>query len=374
MRILVVNWLDRGNPQAGGAEVHLHEIFGRLATWGHEVTLLSSGFPGGRAQEVLDGIRVHRLGGRYTFGLHLPAFVRRHNGLRGHDVVVEDLNKVPLFMPLWTRVPVLLLVHHLFGAAAFQEASLPVATLTWILERPIPRVFRETPVMAVSESTAADLRQRGMTEPEIVVIHNGVDVSFLSPDPQGGEFTEPTILYLGRLKRYKGIDLILRASARLKRSGLRFQLLIVGKGDYADDLRSLAHRLELGDTVQFRGYVDEDEKLRLLRGSWIHALASPKEGWGISILEAAACGTPTVASDSPGLRDSVRNGETGLLVPHGDVTALAERFRILLEDTALRRSMGAAARRFAEGFTWESSARQTEALLEERLAATRSLG
>lgn len=374
MRIFVVNWLDRGNPQAGGAEVHLHEIFGRLAAWGHEVTLLSSGFPGAAAFEVIDGIRVHRVGGRYTFGLHVPTFARRHDGLRGYDVVVEDLNKVPLFMPFWTRVPVVLVVHHLFGSAAFQEASLPVAALTWILERPVPRAFRGIPIMAVSESTAADLRDRGMTDQEIVVVHNGVDLSHLSPDPQWAEFDEPTILYLGRLKRYKGVDLILRAAARLRSSGLRFRILVVGKGDYADDLQRLHGRLELGDTVQFRGYVDEDEKLRLLRGSWIHALASPKEGWGISTLEAAACGTPTVASDSPGLRDSVRHGETGLLVPHGDVEALAGGLRTLLEDAALRRSMGLAARRFAEGFTWETSARQTEVFLEKRLAAVRSLG
>ncbi len=368
MRIFVVNWLDGRNPQAGGAEVHFHEIFGRLVRRGHEVTLLTSGFPGAEAHEEIDGVQVYRRGSRYTFGLHVPGFVRRRQGLAKYDVVVEDLNKVPLFMPFWTHRPVVLLVHHLFGTAAFQEASVPVAAATWLLEQPVPRVFRDIPVMTVSESTAADMRRRGMRDHQIVVVHNGVDLERLSPDPEGREFEEPTILYLGRIKRYKGIDLVLRAAARLKAMGVRFRVLIAGKGDEAPNLMHLKQELGLGDTVSFPGYVDEDEKVRLLRGSWVHTLTSPKEGWGISTLEAAACGTPTVASDSPGLRDSVVDGKTGILVPHGDVTALAQAFRLLLEDPQRRRSMGWAARAFAEQFTWDRAASETEAFLNERVA------
>src|SRR5690606_22518693 len=154
---------------------------------------------------------------------------------------------------------------------------------------------------------------RGFRREQMTVIPNGVDLEFYSPDPATPRFEEPTLLYLGRLKRYKRVDLILLAAARLRDSGVRFRLIIAGRGDAADDLRALRDRLGLADVVDMPGYVDDEEKRRLFRRAWVHVLTSPKEGWGISNIEAAACGTPTVASDSPGLRDSVRHGETGFL-------------------------------------------------------------
>ncbi len=356
------------NPQAGGAETHLHEIFGRLATWGHEITLLSSGFPGGPPLETLDGMEVHRIGSRMTFGLRLPLYLKRALEPDEFHVVVEDLNKVPVFMPFWTRTPVILLVHHLFGTTAFQQVSFPVAAATWLLERPIPRVFGNLPAMVVSESTAPALRKRGMTGHDITVIPNGVDLNRLTPPTDGKRFSDPTILYLGRLKRYKGVDLILRAVARLREQNIPVRLLIAGKGDHQESLQELHSRLGLGDIVKFLGYVPEEEKIRLLRQSWIHVLTSPKEGWGISILEAAACGTPTVASDSPGLRDSVQDGRTGLLVPHGNVDVLSQALRSLIEDEERRNEMGVAARDFAGNFAWEASARRMEAFLMDRVA------
>ena len=363
LRILVVNWQDRENPQGGGAETHLHEIFGRMASWGHQVTLLASGWQGCAPIATLDGIAVHRTGGRYTFSLAAPAYFRRTLAPERWDVVVEDLNKVPLFTPMWTRAPVALLVHHLFGATAFQEASFSVAAATWLLERPIPRVFAGTPTVAVSESTRQDQATRGMDPGLIQVIPNGMDLGALKPAPDGARYPEPTHLYLGRLKRYKGVDFIQRALAVLRSRGVAARLFVGGKGDYEPELRALASELGLGDAVRFLGFVSEEEKLELFQRSWIHVLASPKEGWGISNLEAAACATPTVSSDAPGLRDSVLDGTTGYLVPHGDVEALAAALERLLLDGELRERLGVQARVFAEGFSWEGSARAMEAFL-----------
>jgi len=167
------------------------------------------------------------------------------------------------------------------------------------------------------------------------------------------------------------VDLILRAAARLGERGASFRLLVAGRGDRRDALERLARELELGDRVRFLGFVSESRKLALLREAWVHLLTSSKEGWGITNLEAAACGTPTVASDSPGLRDSVRDGETGFLVPHGNVDALAARIRELLDDDALRRRMGRDARTFAEGYSWEASADRMERFLRDRVADAR---
>ena len=373
LRILVVNWLDRENPQAGGAEEHLHEIFGRLARWGHDATVLVSGWRGCESRVTLDGLKIHRAGGRYTFSIAGPRYFRRHLAREPFDVVVEDLNKVPVFSRFWTDAPVVLLAHHLFGTTAFQAGAFPVALGTWLLERPIPAVFRRAPAIAVSESTKQDLVARGLLSELIEVIPNGIELDKYTPDPAGARSERPSLLFLGRLKRYKRVDLVLRALSRLVENGLDVELVVGGDGDQLAALEEEARRLGIEDRVYFLGFVTEREKLAQLRRAWVHVLTSPKEGWGISNLEAAACGTPSVVSDSPGLRESVLDGETGLLVPHGDIDALVEAIGALLRDSERREEMGRRARSFAEGFSWEVSARAVEARLS-RVVAGSGLG
>lgn len=356
LRLLVLNWQDRENPQAGGAEAHLHEVFGRLVGRGWEVTAVTSGWPGADPRTELDGIHVHRVGSRYSYPLQVAGYVRDSLSGQPFHAVVEDLNKVPVFAPWWAPGPTMLLVHHLFGGTAFKEASLPVALATWLLERPIPRAYHGLPVIAVSESTRQDLIRRGMEGDRIQVIPNGIDLEYFTPGGEEERFPEPTLLYLGRLKKYKRVDLVLATTAELRRQGLPVRLLVAGRGDHRAALEREARRLGLeGQGVEFLGFVPEERKLELLRRSWVHLLTSPNEGWGIANLEAAACGTPTVASDAPGLRDSVRHGETGFLAPHGDVAELAQRVRSLVTHRQLLRRQGRAARRFAEGFSWEAS-------------------
>jgi glycosyltransferase involved in cell wall biosynthesis len=355
LKILVVNWLDRENPQAGGAEEHLHEIFGRLASRGHEVTALVSGWKDCAPRAELDGIEIHRAGSRYSFSIAGPRYYRRHLRHVGFDVVVEDLNKVPIFSRFWTKAPILLLAHHLFGTTAFQAGAFPVALATWILERPIPAVFRGTPAVAVSESTREDLIARGLRGDDIEVIPNGIDVDHYSPG-SGARTERPSLLFLGRLKRYKRVDLVIDAVSRLADEGHDVVLRVGGAGEEADALQAHARASGVADRVEFLGFVTDERKLEILRESWLHVLTSPKEGWGISNLEAAACGTPTVASDAPGLRESVLHGQTGLLVPHGDVEALTESIASLFADAERRETMGREGRSFAEGFSWDASA------------------
>lgn len=364
----MVNWQDRQNPHSGGAEIHLHEVFGRLAARGHEVTLLVSSWQGAPARVVIDDMDVHRTGGRHTFPIMAPVYHRRHLAQRSFDIVIEDLNKVPVLAPRWRRTPAVLLVHHLFGTTAFEEAAFPVAAATWLMEQPLARLYRGLPVQAVSESTARDLVRRGFERSRIEVIENGVDLEYYSTAPEAARFAEPTVLYLGRLKRYKRVDLIVRAIARLRDDGVGARLIIAGQGDARRDLERLTAELDLTGHVRFAGFVSEDEKRELFRRTWVHALTSPKEGWGISNVEAAACGTATVASDSPGLRDSVRDGVTGFLAPHGDVEALAGRLARILGDPALRDELGTQARAFAEQFSWDRTADRTEAHLSRVLA------
>lgn len=360
MKVLVVNWQDRTNPQAGGAEVHLHEIFGRLARRGHRVALLCSGYDGAARTETVDGIEVHRTGSRNTFGLHVARYYRRHLAAEGWDVVVEDLNKVPVFTPRWVKRPLVLLVHHLFGSTAFREASLPFAAATWLLERPIGRMYRGIPVQSVSESTAEDLEARGLRRADVTVIHNGVDVDFFSPSPDVGRAAEPEFLFLGRVKRYKSVDHAIRAVHALRGEGIAARLRIAGRGDDEPRLRALVDELGAHDAVSFEGFVSEERKRELLRRAWATVLPSPKEGWGITNVEAAACGTPAVAADAPGLRESVVHGRTGLLYPYGDVPALTEALWALATDRDRVEELGRNAFDFSRAFTWERAADLTE--------------
>jgi glycosyltransferase involved in cell wall biosynthesis len=362
LRILVVNWQDRENPQAGGAEFHLHEVFGRIVRMGHEVDLLCSGFEGAPPRTVLDGIRVFRVGSRFTFPLHARRAYdalraeRAREGRPDYDVVIEDLNKIPLYTKRWPTKQLVVLVHHLFGATAFREATFPIALATWLSERPLARAYRGIPFQAVSKSTADDLVARGVDRNAIRVIYNGVDLNHYTPD-KNERSKGPVFAYLGRLKRYKRVDIVIRAFAMLTHPDARLE--IAGRGDDRGRLERLVKQLGIGDRVRFLGYIEEMEKRNLLRRVWATVLASPKEGWGISNLESAACGTPVIAANAPGIRESVLDGETGFLVPGSDVSAYAAAMRGLIETPSQVEILGANARRFAETFTWERAAHDT---------------
>jgi glycosyltransferase involved in cell wall biosynthesis len=306
-------------------------------------------------------MEVHRVGTRYSFPFLARRYYRRALAAEPWDVLVEDINKVPLYTPRWGARRVMAVVPHLFGGTVFREAPLPLAAAVWLAERPLPLFYRDVPFEAISESTADDLAGRGIPRPAVRVVYCGIDTVHYTPRPEL-RATRPLFAYLGRLKRYKGVDVVIRAFHRLAAPDATLE--IAGTGDHRPALERLAASLDLGGRVTFLGFISEEEKLSLLRRAWALLFASPKEGWGITNLEAAACGTPVVASDSPGIRESVRHGETGFLVPHGDAGAMAEAAGRLAADRELVAKLGARGRQFAEGFTWERAASETLAYLE----------
>ena len=369
MRILLVNWQDLDNPHAGGAELHLFEIFSRLVARGHQVHLVASGWPGGAPRAEYRGISIERHGGRHTFALVGRGAVAAALRREPWDIVVEDINKLPLYTAGLTPLPLAVIIPHLFGTTAFQEASWPMAAAVALAERPIPRAYRRAGFHVISESTRDDLVARGIPAGRIRVIHPGIDASHYTPSAGLDRTESPTFLYVGRLKRYKGVDVALRALALARRERTDLRLDIAGTGDDAARLKRLAASLGLESSVRFLGYVTEEAKRTLFRTSWANLFPSPKEGWGLTVMEAAACGTPSVASDSPGLRDSVRHGETGYLVPHGDADRFAARLLELANDPGLVSRLGKAARTHAEAWSWDDAAGATEAHLKELVAS-----
>ena len=366
--LLAVNFRDPGHPEAGGAELHLEEILVEAVRQGLRVTWLAAGFPGGIPDTEHRGIHVMRRGTWWSFNLVVPDVLRREFSSPPPDLVIEDINKAPCLTPLWSAAPVAAIVPHLFGATAFREATLPVALYVVALEALIPGVYRGSRFLAISESTRDDLVRRGVPASRIAVVHCGLDHAAYHPDPAMGRSPQPTLVFVGRLRRYKGLDWVLRAMPRVLARRPETRLLVIGDGPHRAALERAARRLGIVHAVEFLGFLPRAEKVRHLQRAWALVQPSPKEGWGLTVVEAGACGTAVVAADSPGLRDSVRDGRTGLLVPFDDDPRLSEALLRVLDDPALRESLGAAGIEWAARFTWPDCARRS---LDALLAAAR---
>ena len=353
-RVLILNERDPRHPAAGGAELHVFEIFSRLAARGYDVTLLCERFAGAAAREDVLGVDVRRIGRVPAYYAQAAATCRRETRTNATDVVIECLNKFPFLSPLYSHAPVLGVSHHLFGGTAFQQVSWPVAASVWLAERAIPAVFRGRPFLTISESSKQDLVDRGVAAERIRVSLCGIHTPTIEPDVSRPR--PPHVVYLGRLAHYKRVDVMLNALARLRPRFPDLQITIVGRGPARERLERLAGELGLHECTHFAGFVEEAERDRIVSTARVCVCPSEKEGWGLTVIESNAVGTPVVAANAPGLRESVREGETGFLVTAGDVEGFAQRIGDLLEDDELARRMSEEAVRWSRAFDWDRAA------------------
>ncbi len=363
MNILALNWNDLSNPYAGGAEVHLEELLRRLVGYGHQVTLFCSGYQGCAPEDTIEGIRIIRRGNRYNFNLvapfHLCRLVRRNR----FDILVEDINKIPFYTPLYLKLKTLVVVPHLFATTVFKEINFVLGSYIFLAERPLVVVYRGRKFNVISESTADDIARRGVPREDISVIHCGINRDIYSRDTSVNKYERPTVLYLGRIKKYKSIQHLIRAFARVRREVAGARLMVVGSGDYLQPLIELAASLDLTADVEFPGFVSLEEKVERMRRAHVAVLPSLKEGWGLTNIESNAVGTSVIAADVPGLRDSVRDGQTGFLYKYGDIDQLTDRIIRVLTDDKLRADLQQNGLRWADKFNWDDAARKFEELL-----------
>ncbi len=362
MKLALLIWQDPYHRYAGGAEFYLWEYMVRLADR-HEIHWFGCRDRDQPAQERRDGITYHRRGPWHLANFTVPTLYRAWRRNHRPDLLLESITKVPFYAPLFEReVPIAVFVPHLFGATVFQETNPLLGSYVWLSERPIPWLYRNRPFLVISESTREDLIQRGIPESQIFLVPPGVAVDRYTPG--GHRSSTPLVVYLGRLKRYKRIDLALQAFRLVRERKPDAEMVVIGDGDYAPALKRLAEKLGLMNRgVRFLGLVPEKEKIRWLQKAWLLVNTSPKEGWGMVNTEAQACGTPVVAFDAPGIRDSIRPGKSGFLVTYGDVAALAEAMLRILENPELRDRMGKAGRAWVETLHWDRLARDLEAFL-----------
>jgi len=365
LNLVAVNWRDMRNPDAGGAEVHLHEILTRMAAHGHRVTLFAAGYPGGSQYDSYDGIDVVRQGTWYNANFALQravaAFVEREHV----DLILEDINKIPFYIPRVTTVPVLPIIPHLFGATVFRETNPVLASYVWAWERFIPRVYRGCRFAVISPSTRDDLIARGIPAQSIDVVLCGLDHGTYRRVDGVERFERPTIVHFGRVRKYKAIDVVMRAFDRIRASLPDARLVIVGDGPELPNLKKLAARLGLGGSAEFTGRIPVEKLVELLNRSHLFMNASPKEGWGLTVVEANACGVPVVGSNRPGLKDSILDGRTGYLVEYGDDADFARRGLEILSDRDLWARMSGAALEWAATMTWERTADEMEKIFLE---------
>ena len=282
------------HPAAGGAEKHLHRIFARIAAMGHKVVLLTTMFKGASEREVVDGIQVVRSGGDLLFQLTVARMARKLDREFQFDVVYEDLNKLPLFTPILFKKPVLVQMHHLWRSSIFAEAPFPVALGVWAFERVIPFFYRKQRFVVVSPSTKAELAGMGVAENRIDVVYNGSDPV---ERPETPAPLTPYFLWLSRVHRYKGIWVALQAFEIFAKKQPEVKLVIAGNGPLLKQLPAWIDARGLSNRIEITGYVTAERKRELMAGAVALLQTSFKEGWGLTVVEAAQLDTPTIASD-----------------------------------------------------------------------------
>ncbi len=374
LHILVLSDRDWTHPQGGGTGTNLFGQVSRWIAWGHRVTVVASSYPGAAPVERHGPLTLMRVGGRSTV---FPRVVWR--GLRGKlpeaDVVVEVINGITFLTPLWLRRPRLALVHHVHRDHYVAEMGSKGRLAAYLLETaPLRYLYRGSRFLTISESSARDIAAHGIPREQIQVSYIGVEAEAFEPDPER-RAEEPTLLYLGRLKRYKRIELLLDALEATPDAVLD----VAGEGDHREELEREIEARGLADRVRMHGHVSEERKRELLRRSWVNLTASSAEGWCLTVMEAASSGTPSAALAVGGLPESIADGRTGVLAD--DPAELTRQVRRLASDREEVERLGRAARERALEFTWDRSAAESLSVIEdartraaERPSLRRSLG
>lgn len=354
-RIVVLNWRDVEHPQAGGAEQYMHQIAKRWVEVGARVTWLTARAPGQGRSAVIDGIEVVRAGGPLSvYPWTALALLRRFGRI---DYVVDCQNGIPFFSPLVVEkdVPIVQVIHHVHQDQFANRFGPVLAAVGRFLEgRGTRAVYGARAIAAVSPSTRQELRRRLRFRGPIHIVPNGNDCT---PEVRAPRDPEPTITVVTRLVPHKRVDVLLSQLAVAAAAEPKLRVDIVGDGPERVRLQTLAAELGLGEVVTFHGYQPDEVRDELLRRAWLTMSTSHHEGWGLSIIEAAAYGVPTLALRVPGVRDSVVNGSTGWLVDEvGQFGAAAVIALRELADEQRAREITAACQAWARCFTWDRSA------------------
>ncbi len=351
-KILWFNWRCWLNPDMGGAEVFTHEVMKRWVQAGHEVTLFTSRYPNSKPEEVLDGVRIVRKGGKYLVYSSAKKAYKQIFRKEKFDFVVDEVNTVPFFTPKFVDngEKIISLIHQLAKEYWYYEMPFPVSYVGYhCLEARWLKKYVDVPTVTVSESTRKDLKDLGFKR--ISVCSEGLNFVPLQSMP--AKEGTPVVVYVGRLKQAKRPDHAIKAFRAVRNRFPNAELWIIGNGNYKNALVKMA-----GGGVTFYDGLDNGARRTLLQRAWVLVNPSIREGFGLNIIEANALGIPCVAYNVAGLRDAVLDGETGVLVESGNIPALSEAICGFFGNEALRARLSQKALAYSRGFSWDKVAQE----------------
>jgi glycosyltransferase involved in cell wall biosynthesis len=362
--VVVLNWRDPWHPEGGGSELYVHQVAQEMRAAGRTVTWVTARYPGAAGDEVVDGIRFVRRGGHLTVYLWVAwmllsgSLARRIGGM---DAVLEVQNGMPFLSSWWARARVVVLVHHVHREQ-WNVVGPVLARIGWFAEsRLAVRANRGRRYVAVSDVTRRELVELGVRAADVSLAFNG-----MPPVPDYDDrplAADPTLVVLSRLVPHKQIEHVIDALPALAAEFPGVRLRVLGDGWWGEELRARATALDLGDRVDFLGFVSDRTKFEELSASWVHVLPSVKEGWGLSIVEAGHTGTPSVAyASAGGVAEAILDGVTGLLA--SDQDDLRVQVAALLRDPFLRAELGYKAQVRSGEFTWDAAARTISEALD----------
>ncbi|MDD5254418.1 MAG: glycosyltransferase family 4 protein [Candidatus Nanoarchaeia archaeon] len=346
MKILLLNWRDKKNPDAGGAELHISHLMDRLVKEGNNITWFCSAFKNGSKKDFYDGINFIRKGSRVTVIIH--AFF--HYLFNNYDLVIETYNGVPWFTPLYVKKKKIGIFFHRIDRVYLKELGNFIGRFFMFFESRLMRfIYRKMNFITISESSKEDMIKIGLRKVE--VINPGVDLKLFR---KRVKTKFPSVGFVGRLKEYKSIDHLIKAMPKVIEKVKNVKLFIIGRGDKEKELKELVAKLNLNDYVRFLGYVDEKDLPKIYSSCWVIVNTSMKEGWGLTAIEASASGTSVINADSFALKESIKDNETGFLYKYGDLDELSDKILKILTNSELRKKFEDNGVRFAKQFDWEN--------------------
>lgn len=370
MKILIFSWRDIKNPDSGGAETLTHQLARRWVKKGHPVHLISAKFPQAKDEEIIEGVKIFRPASFYkkSFLDYINYFYKtvsfyRKNLSGKYDIVIDQVHGLPFFTPLYAKEKVILFPLEVAKSIWFYEVPFPFSLIGFLEEWLYINLFRHVPFLTISSSTARELTELGVKQ--VFTITPGVDFKPLSKLAPKSEF--PLLVSLGRITQMKRVGDTLQAFRLLHKEFPFIRFVVIGRGkkEYLKELRILCRKMAIEDRVTFLGFISKREKRKLLKQAWLLVSTSLKEGWGLIVIEAATCGTPTIAYKVPGLIDSIKHGQTGILCKKQNSVELARNIRKLLIDHNLRKQLSQNALDYSRGFSWDKTAEEGLKILKK---------
>lgn len=364
MNILIFNWRDPKHSWAGGGEIYIFEQAKRWVKLGHEVTVFCGNDRDKNLPifETIDGIHIHRKGGRYTV-YFWAIWYYFTLGKKNNEFIIDVQNGIPFFTPIFSRLPKISYVYHIHGKQFFYELPKPLSYIGYVIEKFIfPFVYRKTPIIAISETTQEELVKIKFQKKNISIVYSGINGSKIGKN-KIKKFSHPTILYLGRIKKYKRVDLLIHLFPQILKQVPKAKLIIAGWGTEASTVVDSVMKSPLRKKITLVGPVSNAEKKSLLSKSWLFVNPSIGEGWSIAVIEANLHGTPAIAFAVPGLTESIKHGKTGLLAKNEK--DFVNKICKILTNQSLREKLSKNATIWAHQFSWTRSANESLKILEK---------